>query len=170
MRVVGLLASPRGSGATAGALAAVLDGCAAQGASTTVLDLAMTDGTVLAENVAAADAVVFASPTYRSTYTSLMGGALERLGRGLMEDEPAPLLGKAGAVLMTGAAPQHLLATERLQQVLSSFFALTLVSPPLYVTQSDPAAERCARHGRALVELATACCGAQHLGQLPPLV
>jgi FMN reductase len=179
LTVVGLLASPNPHGATAGATWAVLRGCSARGADVQLVDLHRTPRPESAvARLEEADAVVFGSPVRRATYTSILGAFLEQVGRGIANDVSAPLRGKATAVVMTGQAREHLLATERLQQLLSSFFATQVLSPPLYLTGeaydgaelTAAAAGRAALHGQALTDLARACRASAAIRQLTPVV
>jgi FMN reductase len=178
--VVGLLASPHGGGSTATALQALLDGCAEAGAETTLFDLgrvAKRDSVLRALERSAA--VVFASPTYRATHTSLLGSFLEQVERGGPSESSAPLRGKVTAVVMTAAAPEHFLATERLHYILSAFFAAQVLSPCLSFARSafgaegaltEDAHELARLHGRALVDLAVACRASKNISALAPLV
>jgi len=71
------------------------------------------------------------------------------------------------------------MGTERLHQVLSTFFAVQVLAPPIFLDRGafdaehrldDAAAARCRLHGRALVELSAACRGSEHLRRITPLV
>ncbi|WP_051821275.1 MULTISPECIES: flavodoxin family protein [unclassified Streptomyces] len=182
LRVTAVLASPHGSGATAAAVDAVLDGCREAGAVCTLVDLrdGAADGFAGAvDAVEEADAVVFASPTYRATHTSLLASFLEHVERGARFETRAPLRGKAAAVVMTGAAPEHFLATEGLRATLASFYAVQVLAPSLHLARTafgpdksltaDEAATG-ALHGRALVDLAAACRASGDIARLEPLV
>ncbi|MBQ0826845.1 flavodoxin family protein [Streptomyces tagetis] len=182
LKVTAVLASPHGSGSTAAAVDAVLDGCRDAGAVCTLVDLrdGAADGFAGArEAIEEADAVVFASPTYRATHTSLLASFLEGVERGARFETRAPLRGKATAVVMTGAAPEHFLATERLRATLASFYAVQVLSPSLFLTRSafgpdasltPDAAGTAVLHGRALVDLAAACRASGNIALLKPLV
>ena len=89
--------------------------CAADTYSVTLIDLADHSDEIfvwpsermakLNERVAASDLVIFASPTYKGTYTGLLKAFLDRY----------PNLGLAGVVaipVMTGADARHALAPE----------------------------------------------------------
>jgi FMN reductase len=178
LTIVGVVASPSPRGSTVTATWAVLKGCSAAGADVQIVDLHRTPLTESAvARVEEADGVVFGSPVYRATYASALGAFLEQLGRGNRRDRSAPLRGKATAVVMTGQASEHMLATERLQQLLSTFFGSQVLSPPLYLTGAsfadgeltEPAAQRALLHGRALSDLARACRASAAIQQLTPL-
>jgi len=180
VRVLGVVASPHGRGTTAHALGVFLDGCTQVGAVAAAIDLdggVRTDDAVKAINDC--DAVVFATPTYRATYTSLLGSLLERIDRDRASGSSAALAGKATAIVMTAAASEHFLATSHLAQMLTCFFGAQLLSPPLFFDRSalTSAGELCEKaqgqaqlHGRALVDLALACRTSEHIPALDPLV
>ncbi|MFI9626601.1 NADPH-dependent FMN reductase [Streptomyces sp. NPDC052042] len=182
LKVAAVLASPHGSGSTAAAVNAVVEGCRDAGAVCTLVDLrdGAADGFAAAVNaVEEADAVVFASPTYRATHTSLLASFLEHIERGAKFETRAPLQGKATAVVMTGAAAEHFLATERLRATLASFYAVQVLSPSLFLPQTAfgpdksltaEAAEAGVLHGRALIDLAAACRASKNIALLKPLV
>lgn len=178
LRIIAIVASPHGGGSTAGAVQVMLGACRDAGADTDLVDLAEADTPAAVQAVEAADGVVFASPTYRASHTSLLGGFLERLERGSASESSAPLRGKATAVLMTGAAPEHFFATEKLRLILSSFFATQVLSPSLFLAagafeDKRPTAttrDLLEAHGRALVDLTAAVRSSKHLSTLEPLV
>lgn len=178
LTIVAIVASPHGGGSTASAAQALVGACRDAGAKTSVISLSDADSPTAVEAVEAADGVIFASPTYRASHTALLGGFLERLERGSAWETSAPLKGKATAVLMTGAAPEHFLATEKLRLILSSFFATQVLSPSLFLTteafnDKQPTAatrELLEAHGRALVDLTAAVRASKHLTSLEPLV
>ncbi|MCW5251343.1 NAD(P)H-dependent oxidoreductase [Streptomyces sp. SHP 1-2] len=182
LRVTAVLASPHGSGSTAAAAGAVLEGCREAGALCTLVDLrdGAADGFAAAvEAVEEADAVVFASPVHRATHTSLLASFLEHVERGVKHETRAPLRGKAAAVVMTGAAPEHFLAPEKLRSVLTSFYAVQVLSPSLFLTGTAFGPDRSLTpgaagtgvlHGRALVDLAAACRAGGSIALLRPLV
>lgn len=179
LTVLGIVASPYGGGSTLAAVRAVLDGARQADAEATLLDLAATALDEAVAAIDAADAVVFGSPTYRASHTSLLASLLEKVERGASTESSAPLRGKATAIVMTGAAGEHFLAPERLRATLASFFATQVLSPSLYLqpsafdedrTLNASARETAALEGRALVDLALACRGSKNLAQLAPLV
>jgi FMN reductase len=178
LNIIAVIASPHGGGSTASAAQTMVAACREAGARTNVIDLNEADSPAAVAAVEAADAVIFASPTYRASHTSLLGGFLEHLERGSAWESSAPLKGKATAVLMTGAAPEHFLATEKLRLILSSFFAAQVLSPSLFLTtqafndKQPTAATRdlLETHGRALVDLTAAVRSSKHLANLEPLV
>ena len=178
LNIIAIVASPHGGGSTASAAQTLVGACREAGATTTVISLGEADSPAAIAAVDAADAVIFASPTYRASHTALLSGFLERLERGSTWETSAPLKGKATAVLMTGAAPEHFLATEKLRLILSSFFATQVLSPSLFLSteafnDKQPTAktrELLEAHGRALVDLTTAVRGSTHLAGLEPLI
>lgn len=178
LSVIAIVASPHGGGSTAGAAQAMISACREAGADVNVLDLNEADCRAAVDAVDAADAIIFASPTYRASHTALLGRFLEGLERGAAWETRSPLKGKATAILMTGAASEHFLATEKLRLILSSFFASQVLSPSLFLTggafsdkqPTDETRELLERHALALVDLATAVRASRHLTTLEPLV
>jgi FMN reductase len=179
LTVLGIVASPRSGGSTLSAVRAVLDGAQEAGAGVQLVDLAATPVDEVVRAVESADAVVFGSPTYRASHTSLLAGFLEKVEHGAAWETSAPLKGKATAIVMTGAASEHFLAPERLRATLASFFATQVLSPSLYLQPSAFREDRSLTastrdlvelHGRALVDLARACRASKYIGELTPLV
>lgn len=178
LSVIAIVASPHGGGSTAGAAQAMVSACREAGAAVNVFDLNEADSRVAADAVDAADAIIFASPTYRASHTALLGGFFEKLERGAAWETKSPLKGKATAILMTGAASEHFLATEKLRMILSSFFASQVLSPSLFLTgdafsdkqPTDETRKLLEAHALALVDLATAVRASRHLATLEPLV
>ncbi|MCW2509287.1 MAG: NADPH-dependent reductase [Modestobacter sp.] len=177
--VLGLVASPQGSARTALAVGAVLDGARAAGAATTQLALVEHDRAAVLQAMADADAVVFGSPVYRATYSSLLKELLEATERGRYGEPTAPLRGTATAVVLTGATAHHYLAVDSLRSLLAGFFAAQVLSPGLYLDHSGyvdgstltPASAGLAgTHGRALVGLAGAVRSSSALRGLEPQV
>jgi FMN reductase len=178
LTVLGLVASPHGSARTALAVGAVLDGAREAGAATTQLSLVDHDRADVLQAMADADAVVFGSPVYRATYTSLLKELLEVTERGKYGEATAPLQGTAAAVVLTGASAHHYLAVDSLRSVLAGFFATQVLSPGLYLDHSgyvdgaltEPVRELAGSHGRALVELAAAVRASSAMRGLQPQV
>lgn len=175
--VLGVVASPHPSARTDHAVAAVLAGAAQSGAETSRIALTEVDHSEALAAVTIADAVVFGSPTYRASYTSLLKDLLEATERGRYGENTAPLQGKAAAVVLTGATHHHFLAIDTLRSVLAGFFAVQVLSPGLYLEHSaytedkqltGPAAEIAVAHGTALVDLATAVKGSAAIQTLQP--
>ena len=100
-----------------------------------LFDWADEELTRLTAQVAAADIAVFASPTYKASYTGLLKAFLDRYGNN-------GLAGVTAVPVMTGGWPGHLLAVEvHLRPVLVELGA-TVPSRGLYVTEpefADPA-------------------------------
>ena len=86
--------------------------------------------TALTAQVAAADIAVFASPTYKASYTGLLKAFLDRYGNNA-------LAGLTAIPVMTGGWPGHLLAVEvHLRPVLVELGA-TVPARGLYVTEPE---------------------------------
>jgi FMN reductase len=84
----------------------------------------------LTAEVAAADIAIFASPTYKATYTGMLKAFLDRYGSN-------GLAGTVAVPLMTGGWPGHLLAVEvHLRPVLVELGA-TVPARGLYVTEPE---------------------------------
>jgi FMN reductase len=86
--------------------------------------------TRLTSEVAAADVAIFASPTYKASYTGLLKAFLDRYGNN-------GLAGVTAVGVMTGGWPGHLLAVEvHLRPVLVELGA-SVPSRGLYVTEPE---------------------------------
>jgi FMN reductase len=86
--------------------------------------------TRLTGEVAGADIAIFASPTYKASYTGMLKAFLDRYGSG-------GLAGVVAVPVMTGGWPGHLLAVEvHLRPVLVEL-AATVPSRGLYVTEPE---------------------------------
>jgi FMN reductase len=86
--------------------------------------------TALTAEVAAADIAIFASPTYKATYTGLLKAFLDRYPNN-------GLAGVTAVPVMTGGWPGHLLAVEvHLRPVLIELGA-TVPARGLYVTEPE---------------------------------
>ncbi|MHA6795127.1 NAD(P)H-dependent oxidoreductase [Pseudonocardia bannensis] len=177
--VLGVVGGPEPGGRTSAAVAGVLAGAKAAGASTSLLELSGAEPADVAAALEAADAVVFGSPVYRATYSALLKGLLERTERGRWGETTAPLQGKAAATVLTGASGHHFLAVGDLRNVLAGFFAVQVLSPGLYLdhagyvdrsTLTGDSAALAAAHGAALVDLAAAVRGSKALSALTPQV
>ena len=84
----------------------------------------------LSAEVAAADIVIFASPTYKASYTGMLKAFLDRYGSN-------GLAGTVAVAVMTGGWPGHLLAVEvHLRPVLVELGA-TVPARGLYVTEAE---------------------------------
>lgn len=180
MLITALLCSPYPSTKTRSLLDEVLTGATEVGATTEVLEVVDAGGPeALHERLEAASAVVFASPTYRADVTWPLKALLDSMPRGSWGETSAPLQGKVGATVMTGASDHHFLGSDKVRSVLGGFFGMQLLSPGLYVPRSgfdeqDALGEELRTvaqlHGRALVELAGAVAGSEHLRQLRPIL
>ena len=86
--------------------------------------------TRLTGEVAGSDIAIFASPTYKASYTGMLKAFLDRYGSN-------GLAGVAAVPVMTGGWPGHLLAVEvHLRPVLVEL-AATVLSRGLYVTEPE---------------------------------
>lgn len=177
--ILGLAGGPEAGGRTATAVAAILDGAEKQGAQTRLLELSGTELPDVVAAVGDADAVVFGSPVYRATYTSLLKGVLEGLERGKGSETSAPLQGKAAAVVLTGASGHHFLAVNYLRDVLAGFFAVQVLAPGLYLdhsgyvdrtTLTEDSVALTAAHGAALHDLTVAVRASEALGAMRPQI
>ncbi|NMH96335.1 NAD(P)H-dependent oxidoreductase [Pseudonocardia acidicola] len=177
--VLGVVGGPDPGGRTSTAVAGILAGAEAAGATTSLIELSQAEPAAVTAALEAADAVVFGSPVYRATYTALLKDLLERTERGKWGETTAPLQGKAAATVLTGASGHHFLAMNDLRNVLAGFFAMQVLSPGLYVdhsgyadrsTLTEDSAALAATHGAALVDLATAVRGSKALSAITPQV
>jgi FMN reductase len=95
-----------------------------------LFDWADEELTALTAQVAAADIAIFASPTYKASYTGLLKAFLDRYGNN-------GLAGVTAVPVMTGGWPGHLLAVEvHLRPVLVELGA-TVPARGLYVTEPE---------------------------------
>ena len=95
-----------------------------------LFDPADAELTSLSAEVAAADIAIFASPTYKATYTGLLKVFLDRYPNN-------GLAGVTAVPVMTGGWPGHLLAVEvHLRPVLIELGA-TVPARGLYVTEPE---------------------------------
>jgi FMN reductase len=95
-----------------------------------LFDWADEELTGLTAEVAAADIAIFASPTYKASYTGLLKAFLDRYGNN-------GLAGVTAVPVMTGGWPGHLLAVEvHLRPVLVELGA-TVPARGLYVTEPE---------------------------------
>lgn len=177
MKVLGIVGSPSVGGRTDAGVAGVLAGCT--GAETEKLSLADTDVATVLDAVEAADAVVFGSPTYRASFSSLLRSLFEVAERGRYTTETkAHLAGTTAAIVMTNNAPEHFLAQDSLRSLLAGFYGCQVLSPGLVLTHphfdgtdlTPDAAELAASHGRALVDLTAAVQGSAAIRALQPQV
>ncbi len=170
--IEGIVASSNTLSRTTTAIRGVLDGAVAAGATVRMVELATT---TIGEVLDGADGVVFESPVYRARHNAMLALSLESVERGKYGETRAPLSGTAAAIAMTGASEHHFLASQSLENTLNSLFAVQLISPALYLAQSDyidaitlaEQASTLARvTGGALAELAAAVRSSHHLARL----
>lgn len=77
-----------------------------------------------------ADLVVFASPTYKATYTGLLKLFLDQFAAG-------ELHGTTAIALMLGAGPQHALAGEHTLKPVLTEIGCSCPTPALYLLESS---------------------------------
>lgn len=95
-----------------------------------LFDWADAELSQLTEQVAAADVAIFASPTYKASYTGLLKAFLDRYGNN-------GLAGVTAIPVMTGGWPGHLLAVEvHLRPVLVELGA-SVPARGVYVTEPE---------------------------------
>ena len=113
-----------------------------------LLDPADRELSELTAEVAAADIVVFASPTYKASYTGLLKAFLDRYGND-------GLAGTVAVPVMTGGWAGHMLAVEvHLRPVLVELGS-TIPARGLYVTEpelAEPGAAVDRWAARAIIE------------------
>jgi FMN reductase len=180
MLVGAVVGSPHKGGRTRVAVEAVLQGATDEGAETEVVELADGQASGVTDILERADALIFGSPVYRADIAAQLKALLDATQRGMWGEESAPLQGKAGATVLTGASDHHFLAVEKVRGILGGFFAMQLLSPGLYFPSAafrddgralaDEPQQLAETHGRALVELATAVRSSKWLKDLRPLV
>lgn len=180
MRVLGIVCSPGPPGRTSVATETVLRGAEAAGGSVSLVHV--KDGIAdekLLQSVAEAQALVLASPTYRAEIAWPLKSLLDHMPRGFWGETSAPLQGKVCATVVTGASDHHFLGGDGVRAVLSSFFAVQLLSPGLYISNAhfikrkrldDKHHALALTHGRALVDLAAAVTSSASIQALRPLV
>jgi FMN reductase len=142
-RIAVVVGNPKPASRTLGAAVAVADTLAeAVGAqadhlvvdlaehAASLFDWAAPELSRLTAEVAEADLAVFASPTYKASYTGMLKAFLDRYGSN-------GLVGSVAVPLMTGGWAGHLLAVEvHLRPVLVELGA-TVPARGLYVTEPE---------------------------------
>lgn len=142
-RIAVVVGNPKPASRTLGAAVAVADALAdAAGApgsrlvvdlaehAARLFDLADPELSRLTAEVAAADLVVFASPTYKASYTGMLKAFLDRYGAN-------GLAGTVAVPVMTGGWAGHLLAVEvHLRPVLVELGAV-VPARGLYITEPE---------------------------------
>jgi len=142
-RIAVVVGNPKPASRTLGAAVAVADTLAeVTGASpdhlvidlaehaASLFDWAAPELSRLTAEVAAADLAVFASPTYKASYTGMLKAFLDRYGSN-------GLAGLVAVPLMTGGWPGHLLAVEvHLRPVLIELGAV-VPARGLYITEPE---------------------------------
>ena len=143
MRIAVVVGNPKPASRTLNVATAVAGGLSAElspDAEQLVVDLAEHAGDLfdwgaprlseLTAEVAAADLIIAASPTYKATYTGMLKAFFDRYGSN----------GLAGAVavpLMTGGAPIHALAVEVHLRPLLVELGAAVPTRGLYVTEPE---------------------------------
>lgn len=82
------------------------------------------------ELVLGAELVVFASPTFKATYTGLLKCFLDQFAAGELAGAPA-------VALMLGASPRHALAGEHTLKPVLCEIGASCPAPALYLLESD---------------------------------
>jgi FMN reductase len=82
------------------------------------------------ETVRSADLVVFATPTYKATYTGLLKLFLDQFGAG-------ELHGTTAVALMLGASPVHALAGEHTLKPVLNEIGCSCPTPALFLLDSS---------------------------------
>jgi FMN reductase len=81
------------------------------------------------QEIRRADLVVFASPTFKATYTGLLKLFLDQFGSGELGGKPA-------VALMLGASPRHALAGEYTLKPVLSEIGCSCPAPALFLLDS----------------------------------
>ncbi|MDO8212046.1 flavodoxin family protein [Conexibacter sp. CPCC 206217] len=181
LAVVAVIGSADG-GTTHTLVGEVLKGAEQAGALTSAFCLGR--GEYLADVAAAAreradgaDALVLATPMYRSSFTGVLKQFLDELPRVPHGDFESALLGKPVAVVGTGGSDHHYLGIDALLGLLPRFFASYVVPPGLYGRANqiadghvldDELAAAARRLGHATVELAAAVAASAQLPRQRP--
>lgn len=177
LTIIGISGGPEPGGRTSTAIAAVLAGAGATDTALLELSQVTTEEAIAA--LAEADAVVFGSPVFRATYSALLKDLLERTERGKWGERTDPLRGTVAATVLTGASGHHFLAANDLRNVLSSFFAVQVLSPGLYFDHAayesrteltEANAALAGAHGAALADLASAVRSSTALSTIAPQI
>jgi FMN reductase len=180
--VLALVGSAEGGGTHALA-EAVLEGARSEGASTRAICLGRgpydPEGTAAALAEAGAyDALVLATPMYRSTFVGVLKEAIDDIHRAPPhEGFASPLLAKTVAIVGTGRSDHHFLGIDHLFGIASRFFSAYVVPPGLYgradliedgVVRDEALRAAALSLGAATVALAEAVSGDARLhGQRP---
>lgn len=178
IKVMAISCSPSVGGRTAAALQAVLDGAAAAGADTELVQLAEhADPADVVARMADADAFVFGAPMYRASYASPFKALLDVTPRGEYGTQDAPLTARAVAIVATAGSDHHFLGLQAMRGVLVDFFGAHVVSPGLYVnadsytpeqTLTEERSGQARTQGIALAELARAIASSEGLRNVTP--
>lgn len=138
--VVAVIGNPNPGGRTTRAGEAVANAIAGGSGAVETIELAEIaphlfewgneDVASLTARVASADAVVFACPTYKATYTGLLKAFLDNYGND-------GLAGCRAVPVMVGAAPNHALAPEVHLRPLLVELGASVPSRGLYVLESQ---------------------------------
>lgn len=179
MRVLGIVGSPQAGGRTLTATRAMLRVATAGDCDVDELELADDPDTEQTlKRMEDADAFIFSAPVYRARAAFPLKDLLDTVPRGMWGETMAPLQGKACALILTGATLHHFLAVDDLRSVLSTFFAVQVLSPGLYLS-SDAFVDRdtldeentrlVEKHGRALLSFAAMIRESKELASLRPL-
>lgn len=139
MNVVAVVGNPKPGSRTRGAAELVAERLAGTPPAT-VIDLAALGPAILAwgdpavaaakQAVLDADLVVFASPTYKATYTGLLKLFLDQFAAG-------ELHGTMAIALMLGATPHHALAGELTLKPVLSEIGCSCPTPALFLLEAS---------------------------------
>ena len=139
MNVVAVVGNPKPGSRTRGAAELVAERLAGAPPAT-VIELAPLGPALLAwgdpavaeakQEVLGADLVVFASPTYKATYTGLLKLFLDQFAAG-------ELHGTTAIALMLGASPHHALAGELTLKPVLSEIGCSCPTPALFLLESS---------------------------------
>jgi FMN reductase len=146
--LVAIVGSATPPGRLRRAVAAALDRASAAGADVDLIDLAeralapadgrppaeLTDDTAsVVDAIAAADAVLLATPVYRGSLTGVLKNLLDHVPVEALERKPV-------AIVAMGASPHHYLGAERHLRDVLSFFGADVLPVAGYLTSADFAA------------------------------
>jgi FMN reductase len=127
------------------AIAAALDRASAAGAEVDLIDLAeltiapadgrppaelADDTAAVLEAIAAADAVLLATPVYRGSLTGVLKNLLDHVPVEALERKPV-------AIIAMGASQHHYLGAERHLRDILSFFGADVLPVAGYLTSAD---------------------------------
>lgn len=143
--LVAIVGSATPPGRLRRAVAAALDRASAAGADVDLIDLAeltiapadgrppaelADDTAAVLEQIAAADAVLLATPVYRGSLTGVLKNLLDHVPVEALERKPV-------AIVAMGASQHHYLGAERHLRDVLSFFGADVLPVAGYLTSAD---------------------------------